>query len=156
MPTPIRKAYRTFRWIFRREPWIFEVIFGVATAVFFFLQWADWREGPTFGSLSILSEAQPEDFWQWSGLLGGTVQSGVALLANSIEILRKYGKWFRWITAGWLACLWGSMAYGAFLAAPWTSTSAIYLACSVANVYVALHVLWEDEYDIVYARRGGA
>jgi len=150
MPTPLRRAYRTFRFIFEREPWIFEVVFGCATAVFFFLLWADWRDGPTFGSLLVLSEVQPEDFWQWSGLLGGTVQSGVALLSSSH---RPAWKWPRWITAGWLACLWGSMAAGAWVASPWTPTAAIYAACFVCNIYVALHVLWEDEYRQV--RRAG-
>jgi len=152
MPTPLKRAYRTFRFFFEREPWVFEVVFGGATAGFFFLLWADWRDGPTFGSLRILSEAQPKDFWQWAGLLGGAAQSGVALLSSSHR--QPAWKWPRWALAGWLACLWGSMAAGAFLASPWTPPFALYAACAIGNVYVALHVLWEDEYRQV-RRMGG-
>jgi hypothetical protein len=153
MPTPVKRAYRTFRWIFRREPWIFEVLFGVATAMFFFLQWLDWKGGPPFGSLLVLSSVQPEAFWQWAGLLGGTLQSGMALTSHSGERMKHCGKWIRWLTAGLLACLWGSMTCGSLIATPWNPTAAIYLACSIGNVYVALHVLWEEEYSIRLATR---
>ncbi|MBR0653066.1 hypothetical protein GXW78_25645 [Roseomonas terrae] len=152
MPTPLKRAYRTFRFFFEREPWVFEVIFGGATAVFFFLLWADWREGPTFGSISVLSEVQPEDFWHWSGLLGGWAQCTVALLSSGSRSW-PWLKWPRWIAAGWLGCLWGSMAAASWLAAPGTPTASIYAACSLCNLYVALHILWEDEYRLI--RRAG-
>jgi hypothetical protein len=64
----MRRAYRTFRFLFEREPWVFEVIFGFFTAVFFLLLWVDWRDGPAFGSIVVLSEVRPEDFWKWAGI----------------------------------------------------------------------------------------
>lgn len=152
MPTPIRRAYRAFRFLFEREPWVFEVIFGLSTAAFFWLLWADWQDGPAFGSIRILSEVRPEDFWQWAGILGGGVQCTCALLSHPSRIWLL--KWPRWVTAGWLAWLWGAMACGAWMANPWTPTGAIYLACSIANIYVALHVLWEDEFRL-RRRTGG-
>lgn len=152
MPTPIKQAYRRFRFLFEREPWMFEVIFGCGTTLFFFLAWADWRDGPSFGSLRILSEVRPEAFWHWTGLLGGAAQCCAALTTGTcLEGNRM--KWPRWIAAGWLACLWGSMAGGAWLASPWTPTAVLYAACSAANLYVALHVLWESEYHHVRRAR---
>ena len=144
MPTPIKRAYRTFRFLFEREPWVFEVIFGAGTAAFFFLLWADWRQGPTFGSIAVLSEARPEDFWKWAGIVGGMVQCAGAFGGQPHS--PGWLRWARWAMAGWLAGLWGAMSAGAWIAAPFTPTSAIYAACMIANVYVAFHVLWEDEY----------
>lgn len=152
MPTPIRRAYRAFRFLFEREPWVFEVIFGFFTGVFFWLLWADWQDGPAFGSILVLSHIQPEDFWQWAGIGGGAVQCGAALISRPTM---GWLKWPRWFTAGWLAWLWGAMSAAAWISVPYTPTSAIYAACATANLYVAFHVLWEDEYRRMRRASGG-
>lgn len=152
MPTPVRRAFRAFRFLFEREPWVFEVIFGFFTSVFFWLLWTKWQGGPAFGSIVVLSKVQPEDFWQWAGIGGGAVQCIMALL--SMRQRRPYLKWPRWIIAGWLAWLWGAMSAAAWLSVPYTPTSSIYAACAVANLYVAFHVLWEEEYRLL-RRPGG-
>jgi CBS domain len=126
----MRRAYRTFRFLFEREPWVFEVIFGFFTAVFFLLLWVDWRDGPAFGSIVVLSEVRPEDFWKWAGIGGGAFQCGAAIASDRGV---PYLKWPRWICAGWLSGLWGAMSAAAWIAAPFTPTAAIYAAC-VAHV----------------------
>lgn len=151
MPTPIRRAYRAFRFLFQREPWVFEIIFGAATAIFFWLLWTDWQSGPAFGSITVLAKVQSEDFWQWAGFGGGVAQCGMAVL--SAHETRPALKWPRWLVAGWLAWLWGAMSAAAWVAVPFTATSVIYAACAVSNLYVAFHVLWEEEYRLL--RRPG-
>jgi len=145
MPTPVRRAFRAFRFLFERTPWVFEVIFGLGTAAFFFLLWADWRDGPMFGSILLLSEIRSEDFWKWFGICGGLAQFAGAAFGRPGRPLLK---WMRWLVAGLLAYLWGAMACAAWFSSPWSPTVAMYVATSAANLYVALHVLWEDEFRL--------
>jgi len=152
MPTQVRRALRVFRFLFEREPWVFEVTFGFFTSLFFWLLWTGWQTGPALGSIATLSLAVDEQVIQWAGIVGGGLQFSSAVLS-------RYGggisdlKWVRLLSAGWLAWLWGAMASGSWLAAPWIPTAALYAACAIANLYVAFHVLWEAEYRL--RRHGG-
>jgi hypothetical protein len=143
MPTPVKRAFRIFRYLFQHEPWVFEVIFGFCTAVFFWLLWLDWRDGPMFGSIRILSETRSEAFWQWLGLGGGALQC-VAAIYNKPG--RNLLKWVRWAVAGMLTWLWAAMAWSGWIASPYSPVPILYAGMAAANIYVAFHVLWEDEF----------